>query len=74
MSQDFLSNRKQPVGIGSYISSATTDASGVLQGSVLGALGLLFSVFINDVCMVDEIHNVGYQLCCLHTISSFRVL
>ena len=50
----FLSNRKQRVVLGDFISEWLNVTSGVSQGSVLGLL--LFVIFINDL-IVNILNN-----------------
>ena len=73
----YLKDRIQSVRVGNYISTPLPVRLGVLQGSILGLIHVLFLIFINDITSLNFItsHNINVSLHRWHALSSsFEIL
>ena len=69
--ESYLSQRYQAVRINSFLSDKLPVASGVPQGSVLGAL--LFSIYVNDLPNVYQNCSTAYYVDDITLLLSFTV-
>jgi len=57
----YLSNRSQLVRVGQAQSNLTQCTSGVPQGSVLGTVWVLFSIYTSPIAQIAQDYNISLQ-------------